>query len=114
MSHLLFLKVKIRSLESEAKIIRAYERKLLGGTELREQLVYHRRIDIRREARATHLAYGYLRGRAYRLLEATCHEPPHRSNVERMVKKYGGVGAVDGLATWFDTPLPGQSEIKAA
>ena len=106
MSHLLFLKVKLRSLEVESKIIRSYERKLPGASELRGQLVEHRRGVIRREARSTHLAYGYLRGRNYRQIEATCHTKPDIAAVERMVKKYGQVGAVDGLRAWFEDPKP--------
>lgn len=71
-----------------------------GGSELRDQLANHRRKDVRAEARATHLAYGYLRGRAYRRLEAVGSSAPPLANAERMVKKYGGVDAVAGFQAW--------------
>ncbi len=82
-----FLKVKIKSLASEARIIRHEERKSRG--QLRNDLTAHRKGIVRREARHTLLAYGYLRGRPYRVLEQTCHRQPDWTAVERMVKKYG-------------------------
>jgi hypothetical protein len=64
------------SLAAEAKIIRRQEQKLVkrrrqlraAGKEVSETsdvlvgLHTHRTLDVRREARAAHLAYGYLRG----------------------------------------------------
>ena len=59
------LKVKIKSLAEEARIIRREERKLDWKTDQakRFKLWVHRTFDIRREARATLIAYAYLRGR---------------------------------------------------
>lgn len=82
-----FLKVKIKSLAAEARIIRHEERKSRG--QLRNDLAAHRKGIVRREARHTQLAYGYLRNRPYRKLEQTCHRHPDWSSVERMVKRYG-------------------------
>lgn len=82
-----FLKVKIKSLAAEARIIRHEERKSRG--QLRNDLAAHRKGIVRREARSSQLAYGYLRGRPYRKLEPTCHRQPDWTAVERMVKKYG-------------------------
>lgn len=92
---LTYLKVKIKSLAEEARIIRKEERKTVGR--LRAALLEHRVIDVRREARATQLAYGFLRGRSYRQLENKCrseHPPfdragPNWSRVEKMILKYG-------------------------
>lgn len=60
-----FLKVKIKSLAEEARIIRKEELRARGYDELREQLYLHRIHDVRDESRATQLAYAYLRGREY-------------------------------------------------
>lgn len=84
------LKIKAKSLAEEAKIIRKEERKLKGqiswlkiqqefanSRKDREDKLYsdyfdlhqHRTWDVRNEARATHLARGYLAGRKYSELE---------------------------------------------
>lgn len=57
----IFLKVKIKSLASESRIIRQEEYKSKG--ELRDQLHIHRVREVRNESRATHLAYDFLRSR---------------------------------------------------
>jgi hypothetical protein len=98
-----FLKIKLKSLAAEAKIIRREELRLncspsLGediaarNTSERTALYVHRIITVRSECRATHLAYGYLRGRAYHQLEASCRERPDWARVARMVYRYGKTG----------------------
>jgi hypothetical protein len=83
-----FLKVKIKSLAAEAVIIRKEERRHRGDT--KTSLHTHRIIDVRREARAALLAYGFLRGRAYVAMERpTPRERPAWQRVEHLVKKYG-------------------------
>lgn len=84
-----YLKVKIKSLAAEAHIIRREEKRHRG--EVRAGLHFHRIGPVRNEARATLLAYGFLRGRPLALIE------PKRGKmagwmwekVEAMVKKYG-------------------------
>lgn len=58
-----FLKVKIKSLAEESRIIRKEELRSKRNNALREQLYLHRIHDVRDESRATHIAYGYLRGK---------------------------------------------------
>lgn len=74
------LKVKIKSLAAETRIIRAEERKSLGRGRAMDAAYYpddkkkcyatyeklrHHRIEVvRREARATHLAYAFIRGKS--------------------------------------------------
>lgn len=82
------LKVKIKSLAAEATIIRREER-LAKTVETRASLHQHRVGVVRYEARHSLLAYGYLRGRSYRQIEASCKRSPDWSSVERMIKKYG-------------------------
>ncbi len=89
------LKIKIASLAQEAAIIRAEEKKHTGPR--RDAIHNHRVIDVRRAQRATLVAYGYLRGRAYRQIEpiTRCNRPPHDrpgpawERVRDMVAKYG-------------------------
>jgi len=85
MDHRVFLKVKIKSLAAEARIIRREERR----SRHREGLHNHRTTAVRKAARSALLAYGFLRGRAYRLMEATCHAKPAWSKVKNLVTQYG-------------------------
>jgi len=73
----LFLKVKIKSLAAEAQIIRKEEVKR-KGRKTNEPLAWndiycdlhkHRVLNVRQEARATLLAYAYLRQRTYKQVE---------------------------------------------
>lgn len=84
--HRTFLKVKIKSLAAEAKIIRREEHK---NKKLRHLLAEHRREVVRFEARHTLLAYGFLRGRSYKDLEPKSHVAPTWSKVKSMIERYG-------------------------
>ena len=85
------LKVKIKSLAAEAKIIRQEERKNKGdrGAHWRELLKRHRQGIVRNEQRHTLLAYGFIRGRAVEQIEDHCKSDPNWSKVWKMIEKYG-------------------------
>ncbi len=83
-----YLKVKIKSLAAEAKIIRL-ETKRAKRASIRDGLALHRKGAVRFEARHTHLAYGFLRGREYRQIEQKAHTPPDWDKVRRMIERYG-------------------------
>ena len=93
-----FLKVTIKSLSAEARIIRLEETRSRG--ELRAALSGHRRGEVRREVRSAFVAYGYLRGRPYQVVEPRVKSPPDWTRVERLVAKYGLGCAKDGLKGW--------------
>jgi hypothetical protein len=99
-----FLKVKVKSLAAEAKIIRFEEHKTKG--DLRNMLHEHRVGPVRLEARATHIAYGYLRGLNYCQIEPNpCPLQPAQDKalwdkVRAMTKKYGLVDHPSGLDAW--------------
>lgn len=97
-----FLKVKLKTLAAEARIIRREEQRTHDPA-LREALYLHRILKVRRAARNTHLAYGYLRGRSYTQLEASCAEAPDWADVKRMVKQYGGL-ELDSTV-WSSRPI---------
>jgi hypothetical protein len=99
------LKIKIKSLAAEAKIIRREERKTKPQIEWKEmtfpngatiryqageyfELHTHRTGPVRASARHALLAYGYLRGRAYKQLEAKCYDEPDWQNVLNQVKRF--------------------------
>lgn len=89
-----YLKVKICSLAAEAAIIKRQERKWIKANGRRDHpvrmgLQRHRKHVVRPEARAAHLAYGYLRGLPFRSMEAKCHEYPRIDKVLELVLRYG-------------------------
>ena len=89
-----FLKVKIKSLTAESRIIRLEESRSRG--ELRDSLRAHRQHEVRRETRATQLAYGYLRGRERKRIEPGAVTEPDWERVKQMVKKYSANRMVAG------------------
>lgn len=121
------LRVKIRSLAEEARIIRHEERRALKSAtwaRTRQQpaelsaaeaeydsLHHHRTVDVRQEARAALLAYGFLRGRPYREIENSGPLQAHHyvaGRVVGLVAKYGSAPKADAskaVAEWFKPPL---------
>lgn len=93
---LTYLRVKIKSLAAEARIIRAEERKAKasGNRALLDGLHSHRIFDVRSAARRTYIAYGYLRGRRYDQIErnGTGNLHGHWNSIARMIVKYGPEG----------------------
>jgi hypothetical protein len=108
----ILLKVKLKSLMEEVKIIRAFEERLKATikrrtddesafeTTLLRQMQAHRREEIRRESRATLLAYGYIRGRSYEQIEPKVdwyHLPLEaKARVERIAKMVNRYSVMDG------------------
>lgn len=83
-----YLKVKIKSLAAEAKIIKQ-ETKRARSVSIKNGLYRHRIDVVRVEARHTQLAYGFLRGRAYHQIEKNACQIPNWAKVRKMVEKYG-------------------------
>lgn len=119
------LKVKIKSLAEEARIIRQEEERAKGrrkcpsgvhpdhkvflgrDDELRMELRGHRVGIVRSEQRHSLLAYAFLRGRPLAKVEAKCEAPPDWSRVAKLVEKFGVVGKgaahskqAEEFATW--------------
>lgn len=89
------LRIKLKSLAAEAKIIRFEERKHRDPAWRHQHelsmLRLHRITVVRNAARDTHIAYGIIRGLNYRDMEPTAKTSPNWKEVERMVRQYGGV-----------------------
>lgn len=124
-----FLKIKIKSLAAEAKIIKLEEQKWKpirlkkvheNDNEPNEphpffwSLRHHRLYEVRTECRAALLAYGYLRGRTYKQIENKSHDgsPPNMARVAELVRKFGRFKDIhvpenrkalnDAVFAWFD------------
>lgn len=96
----LFLKVKIKSLAEEARIIRREERK--SANTLRNRLHEHRTHDVRRESRAALIAYGYLGGKSLFVIEQKakrCLVIDRRAY--SIVKKFGTSDAYKSFEMWL-------------
>lgn len=89
------LRVKIKSLVAEAKIIRQEERRTHGA--LRNELAEHRRGVVREAARASHLAYGLIRGRTIEQMERRSRTPVPATEIRRLCGKYGPAGFTPGV-----------------
>ena len=125
-----YLKVKIKSLAAEATIIRKEENKAKGSFRYlknktgmedeyrREQakwfgLYSHRTQDVRKEARASQLAYAYIRGKSFSDVEANTNPFVYHSvmkwelsslgtRIAKMATKYGDKEVTrDDIIEWI-------------
>lgn len=109
-----YLKIKICSLAEEAKIIKREEHrwwKLTGKKEIYGKdpneylftkslfkkdhpLVFglreHRIHVVRTECRSANIAYGYMRGRAYKQIEHKCYEQPNWERIATIIRDFSG------------------------
>ena len=103
-----YLRVKLKSLAAEAKIIRIEEQRANKYKDYATQTELHRhRIDVVRHAsRHTLLAYQFLRGVPYEAVEKPNSKYVDWSNVLRMVHKYHSHSIkLAELKDWSSTKL---------
>jgi hypothetical protein len=79
------LRVNVKSLAAEARIIRQEDRR--AGPGYREKLDYHRRGRLREESRYAQLALAFIRGRAYKTVEQP-YEPPVRQKLHQKICRF--------------------------
>lgn len=115
------LKIKAKHLALEPAIIRKEERKLrerafsgrLEDKESRkleykaESLERHRKVDVRNESRATHLARAYITGKKYSDIERNIKDYYTRDylitpRVVSMVSKYSKPVKTEQIKEWFN------------
>ncbi len=92
-------RVNIKSLATEARIIRHEEQRC--GAVYRSGLRLHRIGRLREESRYANLAIAFLRGRKYRDVEQSTREG-REVNPERLIdklKRFGG--DVTGVTSWL-------------
>ena len=82
------LRVNVKSLAAEAKIIRAEERR--AGCTYRDELHLHRTGRLREEARYAQLALAFVRGKAYKTVEREAYSPPLLSRLKAKVQQFVG------------------------
>lgn len=91
------IRVKIKSLAEESKIIRKEEKIAKSG---RSSLREHRVGIVRYEARHAQLAYAFLLGRPYEMVEQNARIEPDINRLVSLVSKYGNVFTRNG-AVWI-------------
>ena len=112
------LRVKARSLAEETRIINGYIRSLkrMGEKTLhakakrssalsvtaKESMRQHK-LMLRKEARSTCLALGFMRGRTHDQMEPVRYTEPNWEEVQRLCKKYGP-------PDWNGPPMPEEDE----
>lgn len=107
-----YLKIKVTSLAAEQALIRREEQKVKKAYQRKRKsgdtppsvffgLQEHRKKDVRPEARAANLAYGFLRGRTYAQMEPKTYETFNFKRVEALVLKYGGASMKPLFVTWL-------------
>jgi hypothetical protein len=83
------LKIKISTFAAEARIIRREERKWKGIHPMRASLHEHRVVGLRKACRTSSLAYGFLRGRSYNVMENFSYSDPDWSGIEKEALRFG-------------------------
>lgn len=105
-----YLKIKGLTLAAEARIIKKLEQNRRSNPDLRKSLHLHRTIEVRSEARSTHIALGFLRGTSMQQMERPLRPvgeghvatknmtrtAPNWKRIEQLVNKYG--------QQYFDNP----------
>lgn len=81
------LKVKIKSLAEESKIIKKEIKK--SNIPTKDYLQLHRKFVVRPETRSALLAYRFLKGHSYLSTEIASLSEPDSERVARLVNKYG-------------------------
>ncbi len=95
-----YLKVKIKSLAAEARIIR-HEELIRRGKHWASKgtpFYFHRIGPLRKTIRENHLAYGFLKGRTYRQLEQHPKSVPNWKNVLKHINKFSSENRDQNIA----------------
>lgn len=98
------LRIKLKALAAEARIIRSEAARTHG--QLRHEMNMHRAGVVRDTARATHIAYGFIRGRTLEQMEPRRHigipkyladsiDARLWTDVRKMLRRYGPAGFVE-------------------
>ena len=103
------LKVKIKSLAAESKIIRL-ETHRTKDIVTKNDLAIHRTGVVREEARYSQLAYAFLRGRSYASIEAKTEKELDLARVRKLVERFGVAGSLDESYTDYGLRKKKQEE----
>ena len=103
--NILKLKIKLKSLAEEARIIRFHERKCgfgINDEQIRRNIREHRISVVRKESRDSNVAYAFLRGLSYRQVEPSAKTVPDLKNVLAIIERF----------RFWDSKLPNKQELK--
>lgn len=92
------LKIKVKHLAEEARIIRREAQNHRGA--LRHDLKQHKVLVVRPEARATQLVYAFLKGRTYEQVEGLAKSEPQWYRCIKMVERYA-LGEMQRFLEWM-------------
>jgi len=105
------LKIKLKSLSEESKIIRKEENKRKGNWAYKALSLWSHRVNyLRPIIRSTHIAYGLVRGLKYHEIENNSKSVPDWKAVKKMIVKYGNKDSLEAI----DEIIDNQSYLKAA
>lgn len=99
-----FLKIKLKHLAEEARIIRHKEKKLRGPNWGASSNLFreHRVGIVRREARHSHIIYGYLRDVDYNRIESNPKTKPSIKDLQRILNAFTySRSKKEGLENWL-------------
>lgn len=88
------LRVNVKSLAAEAKIIRDEIRRA-NTTEAKQALHDHRMTRVRPEARLAHLALAFTRGIPYKVAEANAREKPSVKDLTNKITRFAWTANAD-------------------
>jgi len=109
-----FLKIKLKHLAEEARIIRHKEKKLRGPNWGASSNLFreHRVNVVRVEARHSHIIYGYLRGLDYKQIESNPKTKPSMKDLNRILNAFTySRSKKEGLENWLSST---KEDLKAA
>ncbi|MCH9735849.1 MAG: hypothetical protein K0U78_15075 [Actinomycetia bacterium] len=112
-----FLKIKLKNLAEESRIIRQKEKKLRGPNWGSKSNFFreHRVRVVRHEARHSHVIYGYLRGLEYKQIESNPKTELDSKTLKRILKSFSRSYEAKSHFGVLENWLKGISaEVKAA
>lgn len=94
------LRVNIKSLAAEARIIRAEEAR--AGIRYQFELTNHRRVALREESRIAQLAYAFVRGRSFTSTEGTTKKSFSLSRLHQKLIRFGIGVSLNDVVAWYE------------
>jgi len=98
------LRVKIKHLAAESRIIRSEERRARNG-DVRRSLHNHRVTGLRDEARHTLLTYAAVRGIPYQVVEQRAENAPSWLRIEKMHERMRSFGDMRDVKAWIQEAI---------
>lgn len=87
----IWLYTSMRAVESNLERLTELKAIEAARFDPRPSLHHHRTHEVRKEARASLLAYGFLRGKAYKVMEQKCYEEPKWDKIEALATRFSSM-----------------------